>query len=151
MRKSMLAVLLAVAMLLGYAPMAMAGEQPKATEATTTHKALQGIDGLLARSTKSAVTTTVDVPKDADSGVTAVSAKTQKSVSVTVAPFLAAAVGVLRYALGACSLGWLAGSAQQAFFHGWVWNEVRRAGKEGCVWGMMTGPFGPLAKRLIRR
>ena len=70
MRKCVLAVLLAVAMLLGYAPAAIAAEQPKVTQATTIYNALAGVNGLLAQSAKSAVTTTVDVPRDADSGVT---------------------------------------------------------------------------------
>lgn len=78
---------------------------------------------------------------------------------VTADPFWipvsgAAMVGmaaIVRYAFAACGLGYLSNSAQQVFFNGWVWKEVQRAGREGCVWGMLTGPFGLLAKKFIRR
>ncbi|MFD3873140.1 hypothetical protein [Streptomyces sp. NPDC058623] len=62
-----------------------------------------------------------------------------------------AAYFVVRWALGACGLGYLSGAAQEAFFHGWVWQNVRRAGREGCVWGLLTGGAGGLARALIRR
>lgn len=61
------------------------------------------------------------------------------------------AYGILRWALGLCGLGYLSGAAAEAFFHGWVWQNVRRAGREGCVWSLLTGGAGGLARALIKR
>jgi hypothetical protein len=50
------------------------------------------------------------------------------------------AAWLFRSAVISCGLGYLSGAAQQWWMHGWVWQEVRRAGREGCVWGMIW-PF----------
>lgn len=61
------------------------------------------------------------------------------------------AVVLLRWAVTVCGLGYLSGAAQEAFFHGWVWQRVRQAGREGCVWGLLTGGAGGVARMLIKR
>ncbi|GAA2691407.1 MULTISPECIES: hypothetical protein [Actinosynnema] len=59
--------------------------------------------------------------------------------AVVLGAFVVAFTFVMANALRGCALGALSGAAQQAFFHGWVWNEVVRAGAEGCVWGLLGG------------
>lgn len=64
----------------------------------------------------------------------------------------AAVVAAFTAGVYACGLGYLAGAAWQIFWNGWVWNEVRRAGREGCVEGVVVR-FMPIAwfRALIRR
>lgn len=50
------------------------------------------------------------------------------------------AAWLFRSAVVSCGLGYLSGATQQWWMHGWVWQEVRRAGREGCVWAMIW-PF----------
>jgi hypothetical protein len=67
---------------------------------------------------------------------------------------VSAAVVVAAFTAGvyACGLGYLAGMAWQIFWNGWVWQEVRRAGSEGCVEGVVAR-FFPVAwfRALIKR
>lgn len=75
---------------------------------------------------------------------------------VTADPFWviapAAIVAAFTAAVYACGIGYLAGAAWQIFWNGWVWHEVRRAGREGCVEGVV-GRFIPWSKirHLIKR
>ncbi|MEU4163452.1 hypothetical protein [Actinoplanes sp. NPDC026670] len=64
----------------------------------------------------------------------------------------AAVVAATQAALWSCGLGWLAGSAWQVVWNGYVWREVVKAGAQGCVEGVI-GRFVPwsLAKKLIKR
>jgi hypothetical protein len=61
-------------------------------------------------------------------------------------------VGVVRTAFAWCGIGALSNAAWQIFWNGWVWSEVRRAGKQGCVEGVV-GRFVPWGKvkGLIKR
>lgn len=73
---------------------------------------------------------------------------------VTADPFWivpAVIVAAFQAAVWACSLGYLAGAAWQIFWNGWVWSEVRRAGRQGCVEGVVAR-FIPVAwfKKMIR-
>jgi hypothetical protein len=75
---------------------------------------------------------------------------------VTADPFwipmigYAAAGVIVKRALIGCGLGWLSGAAQQIFFNGWVWREITKAGKQGCVWGALSGPFKPFFQKFIK-
>jgi len=87
----------------------MAAGQPKVTEVAAIRKALLGIDGLLAQSAsaKSAVTTTVDVPKDADSGVTVTQSGESTRITLPGAknagPAMRVASGIAAYSTGKSS------------------------------------------------
>lgn len=74
---------------------------------------------------------------------------------VTADPFWVAPaviVAAFQAAVYACGLGYLAGAAWQIFWNGWVWTEVRRAGREGCVEGVVAR-FIPVSwfRKLIKR
>jgi hypothetical protein len=64
----------------------------------------------------------------------------------------AAVVAAFTAGVYACGLGYLAGAGWQIFWNGWVWNEVRRAGREGCVEGIIVR-FMPISwfRALIKR
>lgn len=64
----------------------------------------------------------------------------------------AAVVAAFTAGVYACGLGYLAGAAWQIFWNGWVWQQVRRAGREGCVEGVVAR-FFPVSwfRALIKR
>lgn len=53
---------------------------------------------------------------------------------------ISAAVVVAAFTAGvwACGLGYLGGMAWEIFWNGWVWQQVRQAGREGCVEGVVA-------------
>lgn len=61
-------------------------------------------------------------------------------------------VGVVKTAFAWCGIGALGNAAWQVFWNGWVWSEVKRAGKQGCVEGVI-GRFIPwgAVRGLIKR
>jgi hypothetical protein len=74
---------------------------------------------------------------------------------VTADPFwipAAVIVAAFQSAVYACGVGYLAGAGWQIFWNGWVWSEIRRAGRQGCVEGVIARfiPWGAI-KHLIKR